>query len=403
MLSVHPRLFGSSVLLTLLVSTLARAQDVLPPTEPAEPPAPAVTFNLFADTYVSYNSTQSGDPVPYHRAYDNNTPFDPLANFPVDAAGAPSFGSRNGFGLSFVGLDANWDTGVVGATALLRFGPSVPIYYANDTGIAGIDSFLAGFVTVRPVPQLTIDAGYFGTIYGAEVAESWINFNYTRGALYYAMQPFYHFGAKANYAISDAVSVRVMVVNGANNVADENDAPALGLQLALNDIGGVLDLALGGFYETGSDSAWGIETFVDAVAVLTLGDLTLLANFDYNINRGNDALPATDPFSEDVSNWGVMGTVAYGITPEIGVAVRGEYLSDPDNVVWTPAPGADAFTDSMDLVTLTATLDLKLVDHLSFRPEFRYEIAGGDIYTDSDGGPTDGWYTAVLGLVAHSN
>jgi hypothetical protein len=394
MLPAHPRLIGSSALLSLFLSSLARAQDAAPPpAEEAEPAAPAVNLALFADTYVSYNSSQSGSAVPYHRAYDNNTPYDPNASFP--AAGEGSFGARNGFGLSVVGLDASFDTGTVGVTAFLRFGPSVPIFYLNDLGGAGLDGILGGYVTLKPVPELVIDAGYFGTIYGAEVLENYINFNYTRGALYYAMQPFYHFGAKAAYTFNDTVTLRAMIVNGANDIVDENDAPAFGLQLALNDLGGVFDLAVGGFYETGDDSSWGIETFFDTVATLTLGDLTVLANFDYNINRATGAEP-------EVSYWGLMGTVAYSLTPEVGVAVRGEYLSDPDNALWVGYGDAVVGPD-FSLVTLTATVDYKPFDHVILRPEFRYETAADPIYADSDGGPTDGWYTAVLGLVATTN
>ncbi|HWO10196.1 MAG TPA: outer membrane beta-barrel protein [Polyangiaceae bacterium] len=404
MLPAHPRLIGSSALLVLFSSSLALAQDAAPP--PPPPPAeeessgPTVNLSLFADTYVSYNSAKSGTPVPYHRAYDNNTPYDPLAKFPAvdDGMGGTTpvaLGSRNGFGLSVVGLDASFDTGVVGATAFLRFGPSVPIYYANDMGVTGLDSILGGYLTLKPLEGLAIDAGYFPTIYGAEVLENYLNFNYTRGALYYAMQPFYHFGAKAAYAFSDMVTLRAMVVNGANNSVDENDSPALGLQLVLNDMGGVFDLSVGGFYETGDDSAWGIESFIDVVASLTLGDLTVLGNFDFNTNRNEDP-------DAEYSYWGVMGTVAYAITPQVGVAVRGEYLSDPDNGVW-PGGGLPGFTDPFNLVTLTGTIDYKPFDHIIIRPEFRYETAADDIFLDSDGGPTDSWYTAVLGLIATTN
>jgi len=396
MLPAHARLVGSSALLmSLFLSSLAGAQDAAPPPaeEEAEPAAPTVNLALFADTYVSYNSSESGSAVPYHRAYDNNTPYDPNADFPT--AGPGSFGARNGFGLSVVGLDASFDTGTVGVTAFLRFGPSVPIFYLNDFGGAGLDGILGGYVTVKPTAELVIDAGYFGTIYGAEVLENYINFNYTRGALYYAMQPFYHFGVKAAYAFNDTVTLRAMIVNGANDIVDENDSPAFGLQLALNDLGGVFDLAVGGFYETGDDSNWGIETFFDTVATLTLGDLTVLANFDYNINRatGDEA---------EVSYWGVMGTVAYSLTPELGIAGRAEYLSDPDNALWEGFAPA-ALEPDFNLVTLTATLDYKPFDHVILRPEFRYETAAGDIYADSDGAPTDSWYTAVLGLIATTN
>ena len=50
---------------------------------------------------------------------------------------------------------------------------------------------------------LTIDVGLFDTIYGAEVADSWVNFNYTRSPLNYLMQPFYHLGVRATYEVSD--------------------------------------------------------------------------------------------------------------------------------------------------------------------------------------------------------
>ncbi len=448
MLPAHPRLISSSALLTLLLSSLAQAQDAPPPAEaappgeapaesaaPAEPapaaaaaaepaPAPAapepaaaepaaapaeaesegpsVKLSMFADTYVSYNSSQAGTALPYHRAFDNNTPYDPNAGFPSvpdPAGGDPvpqGFGARNGFGLSVVGLDASFDTGVVGATAFLRFGPSVPIYYLNDFGGAGLDSLLGGYATLKPVPELVIDAGYFGTIYGAEVMENYVNFNYTRGALYYAMQPFYHFGVRAAYTLNDTVTLRAMVVNGANDIVDENESPAVGLQLALNDLGGVLDLAVGAFYETGDDSKWGIETFFDAVATLTLGDLTVLANFDYNINR------AATSAEEDLSYWGVMGTAAYSILPQLGLAVRGEYLSDPDNALWRGF-GTAAVAPDFNLITVTGTIDYKPFDHVILRPEFRFETAADEVFADSDGAPTDSWYTAVLGLVVTTN
>src|SRR5688572_24166886 len=182
MLCERPRLLQALAVLAspLFMVSLAQAQEA---EAPAEEASPSVNLSLFADTYVSYNSSKSGTAGPYHRAFDNLTPFDPVTGFPSTPGATPdddpipsAFGMRNGFGLSMVGLDANFDTGTVGATAFLRFGPTVPIYYAQDMGVAGLDSMLGGFVTIKPTEALTLDAGYFGTIYGAEVAESWINF-----------------------------------------------------------------------------------------------------------------------------------------------------------------------------------------------------------------------------------
>lgn len=356
----------------------------------AAPSGPSIDLALFADTYVSYNSAKYGTPVPYHRAYDNNAPYDAVSGFPTNEAGEPAaLVNRNGFGLSFVGLDATFKAGIVGATALLRFGPSVPIYYGTDTSAAGINSFLGGYVTITPTESLALDAGYFGTIYGVELAESWRNLNYSRGGLYYAMQPFYHFGVKGKYTFNEHFNVTAMVVNGANNVSDENNSPAFGLQLGLTQLGDVFNLSVGGFYETGDDSAWGIESFLDVVASLTLDDLTVLANFDYNVNRGADG-------AEDTSYYGIMGAASYAITPQVGVAARGEYLMDIDSDIWTSG------LEDVSVTTLTGTLDLKLVDHLYVRPEVRYEMSSEDIYFNRSGSPTDGWWTGMIGLVASS-
>lgn len=367
------------------------AAEGAPVSEPAEEPAaPTLDFALFADTYYSYNSAKSGTPVPYHRAYDNNASYDAVTGFPVDADGNPAaLANRNGFGLSFVGLDASFTTGMVGVTALLRFGPSVPIYYGTDTSAAGINSFLAGYVTVTPTKSFALDAGYFGTIYGVELAESWRNLNYSRGGLYYAMQPFYHFGVKGKYTINDHVNVTGMIVNGANNVSDENNSPAVGLQLGLAQLGDVFNLSVGGFYETGADSAWGIETFFDVVASLTLADFTLLTNFDYNINRGTGG-------AEDTSYYGLMGAAAYSFTPQVGAAIRGEYLMDVDNDIWTTG------LRNVNVNTLTGTVDLKPLEYLIVRPEFRFENSSEDIFFDRKGLATGTWWTAMIGLVATS-
>src|SRR5262245_45189205 len=134
MLPDQSRLFASAALLTLFASSVARAQEPAPaapaepappppaeaappppPPEPAPPPQPAedeslpaekatrmglaVSFNLLAVMYLSYKSLQSGSPLPYLRAYDNKSPFDPVAMFPQGEDGAPAaFGNRNWFG-----------------------------------------------------------------------------------------------------------------------------------------------------------------------------------------------------------------------------------------------------------------------------------------------------------------
>ena len=54
--------------------------------------------------------------------------------------------------------------------------------------------------------------------------------NYSRGALYYAMQPFWHTGVRANFRLHDAFALNAMVVNGVNNAFENNKSPSLGVR-----------------------------------------------------------------------------------------------------------------------------------------------------------------------------
>ena len=63
--------------------------------------------------------------------------------------------------------------------------------------------------------------------------ESKDNFNYSRGLLFALAIPYYHMGARVGYAVSDKVSVTGYLVNGWNNVKDNNDAKTVGASLAI--------------------------------------------------------------------------------------------------------------------------------------------------------------------------
>jgi hypothetical protein len=204
-----------------------------PPTEqappeqaPSEPPEQAPPEHappeqdLFADAqYVlstrknnAVDATGTAIPQPGHRAWERN----------------------NGFALSFLGLDAVYDHEKFAVTTSLRFGSSVVPFYAASTAspdLDGVANAFQAYGTWKAFPELAIDVGRFNTIYGAEVAESWKNLNYTRGALYYAFQPFWHTGVRAAYQATDELKLTGMIVNGANNSLDGGkERPSIGVQ-----------------------------------------------------------------------------------------------------------------------------------------------------------------------------
>jgi hypothetical protein len=377
----------------------------LAPVPPApEPPLPVpaakkegLHFSAFVDANYGFQTAKSGTPVPFHRAYEWNN-FDTSTN---------SGSAQNGFSLSFAGIDASYDGGPLGAKISLRAGPSVPIFYGGDKGTFGINNITQAYATWRPVPQLNIDFGQFSTIFGAEVAESWHNLNYSRGALYYAMQPFWHTGVRATATPTDHVAITGMVVNGVNSAHDDNQSPALALQLSLTP-NELFTTSVGWLTTPQPSSDQGnFDNFFDLVASLTVDRFSLVFNADVDVNATKTN---TGPgYSQKIQNplyWGLSLAAGYQATDIFGVALRGEYLSDSDNQLYkvtrTEFGVTYPHTQQTNLATVTGTLDFKPVrgsHNLIIRWDNRIETSNENIFFNHSEKPTKVWFGSILGFV----
>jgi hypothetical protein len=361
---------------------------------PAEEPAAeeegswsdALSLGMFVDTY--YN-------------FDFNRPDLQSAN----SLGHNPYVRTNGFALAFLGLDAAYSLGDVGAVTSLRFGPGAsPLIGQTDTGI-GLDNIWQAYLTYAPAEGLTLDMGQFATIYGAEVGESWMNANYTRGALYFNYQPFWHTGLRVGYQAHEMVKLNLMVVNGVNQPLDLDRSPEFGLQVALTPAD-IFFLAVG-WYGSPIDSDgkfW--SNFIDVVATLNVDAFTLIGNFDVGFNDvAEDPMTGVDPDTN--TYWGLSLAAKYAVSEQVALALRGEYLADPD---------ALNFTFGENMITGTATVEYAPVENIIFRLDGRVEKADADIYSgkssvvveDEDGAlsstpNTDTLVTAVLGVVVKTN
>jgi putative OmpL-like beta-barrel porin-2 len=374
--------------------------------KPAEAPSP-LHLSAFVDAYYAFQTSKLGTPVPPHFAY---------------AFSSPGRTAENGFSLSFAGIDATYDGGQLGATISLRAGPSVNKYYGGDASPLGIENITQAYVTWTPIPQLSFDVGQFATIFGAEVAESWQNLNYTRGALYYLMQPFWHTGLRASVSPSEEVTITGMIVNGVNTISEacgltdcespSNDSPSLALQLSLTP-NEMFSLA-GGWYTTLQPSTDGsyFANFFDLVASLTIQRFSLVFNADLGIANDIDrSEPGYTQHLEDPRFWGMSLAVGYQATDSFGIALRGEVLSDDDNILYnvqtTEFGVTFPTTTQTNLGTITGTLDFKPVpgsSNLIIRWDNRLEFSNKDIFfnrsPDDTAVPnTDVWFGSVLGVV----
>jgi hypothetical protein len=423
-----------------------------PPTDPEPAPLPepilrgvgpdiealpwydAIEFRGFVDGYLSLNwgfPKPQGGANAITRAYDTS----------------------NGFALSWVGIDATYPAEPVGGTLSLRFGPTAEriaggcISGTCDAAV-GLSNVKQAFASWRPWSAVQLDFGKFDTIYGAEVAESQDNMNYTRGLVYWFTQPLFHTGLRVNAALTDELTLRALLVNGTNNTIDNNVGKDLGLQLVLSlprsgDGGTMLAASLGylvgpeqddlavvecdpatqyfdpaspsgcsagtggatsGVVDRASSNTEGLRHLIDAVATLTpIDPLALQLNFSMDIERVRDA---ADP-QRFIQHqwWGVMLGARYAFVDEFALAARGEYLADSDaygtgvGKLYPPTSPTEKPVEDVKMVSGTLTLDYRPADYLILRLDNRIDWSNKKIFPSSVRDSAGGMTTTTLGVV----
>ncbi|MDX2054539.1 MAG: outer membrane beta-barrel protein [Polyangiaceae bacterium] len=341
---------------------------------------------------------------------------------------------HNGFGLSWAGADLSLPAAPVGGTLSLRFGPSAVRYSGcvstqvpcdKDIGLTNVKQ---AFASYSPVEGLTLDLGKFDTIYGAEVADSQDNMNYTRGVLYWLGQPLFHTGLRAEYQATKELAATLLLVNGWNNSVDNNVGKSIGLQgkfatedgmfsVALGYLGGpeqddtdtltcepgfALDPNVGCVARAGApggdfpvdradSNTKGWRHFLDlVVGANPTKDLAILANASLGIDNARDP-DRTSTFTSSTW-WGAMLGARYDLG-NFGVGGRGEYFDDKDAFAVARAKGTA-------LMTGTLTLDADLGPNVLLKLDNRFDWADKKMFQSGIRKAEGSEVTSTLGVVA---
>lgn len=177
---------------------------------------------------------------------------------------------------------------------------------------------------------LTLIAGKFVTLSGAEVIKSAADTNYSRSILFGYAIPFTHTGVRATYKLSDTLSVAAGVNQGWDAVTDPNGDKTLELQASFTPDKSMTFLvtAYSGKERVTNypkSAANGTRNLLDFVATFNLSEkLALILNFDYGSQDGGSA-------SGGKAKWqGVAGYVNYQLGEQWRVSLRAEYFDDKD-------------------------------------------------------------------------
>ena len=217
--------------------------------------------------------------------------------------------------------------------------------------------------------------GKFATLLGGEVIESPYNPNVSRSFMFGYAIPFTHTGVLFSTALNDNISLTAGVVNGWDNVRDNNNGKTFlgSLGLELGDLAWTFNGVFGAEDDDSGSSKTGV--FDTVLTYSPMENVDLLANFDYGT--------ASEQVGGDDADWtGLSGIVTLGgglldeSLADWSFALRGEWFSDPDGY----RTGIE-----QDLREVTGTFKWQMTENLQARLEFRHDWSNKDVFDDGSG------------------
>jgi opacity protein-like surface antigen len=293
-------------------------------------------------------------------------------------------------GLGFnLDLDFGKTAEVVGATTQWRSNSST-----DRHGLAGSNSSIdlrQAYVTYAFADTpFSLQAGKFVTYHGAEVIKSYNNLNYniSNSILFGFSIPFTHTGLLGTYTMpNDLGSISAGVVNGWDNVVDNNDGKSLHGMVTLTP-DPMVTFAVSTTYGAEQDNRGDSKRLMISplVTVKPTDQWTFILDYNYG-NESNVSLcpggsragcvtPATSVTglyqAPGNAMWqGAAAYVVFAPTADWQFALRGEVFDDPDGVrtLFQQAgsgPGATFWE-------FTPTVAYKITDNLTARAEYRHD------------------------------
>jgi hypothetical protein len=325
-----------------------------------------VEVSGLVDGYYSYNFNRPDGGINTGRAFDIRD-----NNFSLN--------------LAKITLGKNADSSSpVGFKLDLGFGQTIDITNGpNPTGGDAARNILQAYATyLAPIGKgLTVDFGKFTTPAGSEVIETKDNYNYSRSYLF-GLGPYYHTGFRAKYAFNGKVAVTGLLINGWDSVVDNNTGKTVGISVGITPTS---RFSWTQTYLGGAEQALDNRPkrhFSDTVVSFVATDkLTFLANYAYG----------ADQFvSGQKGHWqGLAAYFKYAFDKHFAFSPRFEVFDDND--------GFRTGT-RQTLKGLTFTQEIKFVDNLITRIEYRRDWSSADYFSKSYGRLVRGQNTLLIGI-----
>jgi hypothetical protein len=296
----------------------------------AQTAGPSATTSAASDSTAAHSSPDTAVTVAFggfvdsYYAYDFGRPVNFDRPFTTQAV------RHNEFNVNLAYVEAKVSGPRVRGRLALQAGTSVQSNYAGEPAIGtvsgpslsrSIQEAVAGY---QITPSLWVDGGIFLSHIGMENWASRDNPTYTR-SLSYDFTPCYQSGVKLTWQATSKLSALVTVVNGWQNISENNQDKAVGARLDYARSSSTTFSYYNFIGNEVSSSRLRVFNGVGFKSGLT-PTFTLQGNFDYgNQQKAQNA---------GSSSWWSTGFIGkLQVTPVVGVSGRVERYQDPDQVI----------------------------------------------------------------------
>lgn len=344
----------------------ARQASADPKGEPGEAakPGPTITFGGYAEAYYQWNINDPSNGVTNYRGFDNR---------------------HNSLTLSNVALDGRLTYEGAEARVTLQAGQTPDTYYlaeprspgASGAGPASLDTWrfiqqaYAGY-ELHVLSGLLLQGGLFLSPIGPESIAVKDNWQWSRSNLFFGL-PFYHAGARATLKADERWSVTLGLMNGWNDIVDNNPEKSGYLQLNYGSDAVAWSLLYFGGVERPEDAPEGRpwrSTFDT--------HLTWSANDWLKVQPHFDAGFELTDFGTSYWAAGALALQAK-LSDWLYVATRADVFGE--HAARDPSGEAARIFWPVDWVaSQTATLEARAAEHVSLRLEYRHDHAAGAMF-----------------------
>jgi Putative beta-barrel porin-2, OmpL-like. bbp2 len=260
-----------------------------------------------------------------------------------------------------------------GALVNLTAGQAMPILNTAEGSSPSTFNVTQAFIQYAS-GRMTVIAGKFVTLAGAEVIASPSDYTFSRSILFGYAIPYTHTGARLSYAVSDSLSFTLGANNGWNGQAYRHVTAEMGATFTpIKSVTLIIDGYIGNEPSTASTGNSQRQLF-DAVLTWAPTDtLSFILNYDWAKQKGGTAI------GSDARWEGLAGYALFTINDNWKVTLRGEYFNDKDAFAtgtvqkWKEGTASISF-----LATKAAEFRFELRDDKSDKPFFT-ESNSGDV------------------------